>query len=64
MTMMMDLHPQYITDNNGEKMSVILSMKEFENIVEDFEDLSVVAQRKDEESNFTSRYFKGNEELL
>ncbi|MBS9782507.1 MAG: hypothetical protein KGV43_01740 [Arcobacter sp.] len=25
--MMMDLHPQYITDDNGEKMSVILSMK-------------------------------------
>ena len=49
MTMSMDLHPQYITNDNGEKMSVVLSMEEFENMLEDFEDLSIVAQRKDEQ---------------
>ena len=48
MTIPMNLHPQYITDNNGEKMSVILSMEEFENILEDIEDLAIVAERKDE----------------
>jgi hypothetical protein len=48
MTMPMNLHPQYITNDNGEKMSVILSMQEFENILEDFEDLAMVAERKDE----------------
>jgi len=46
--MPMNLHPQYITNDNGEKMSVILSMQEFENILEDFEDLAMVAERKDE----------------
>lgn len=50
MTIPMNLHPQYITNDNGEKMSVVLSMKEFENILEDFEDLAIVAQRKDEKS--------------
>ena len=50
MTMSMNLHPQYITNDNGEKISVVLSMEEFENILEDFEDLVVVAQRKDEMS--------------
>ena len=48
MTMPMNLHPQYITNDNGEKMSVVLSMQEFENILEDFEDLAIVAKRKDE----------------
>ena len=48
MTMTMDLHPQYITNDNGEKMSVVLSMQEFENILEDFEDLAIIAERKDE----------------
>ena len=50
MTMPMNLHPQYITNDNGEKMSVVLSMQEFENILEDFEDLAIVAERKDEKS--------------
>jgi len=48
MTMPMNLHPQYITNDNGEKMSVVLSMQEYENILEDFEDLAIVAERKDE----------------
>ena len=50
MTMSMNLHPQYITDENGEKVSVVLSMEEFENMLEDFEDLAIVAERKDEKS--------------
>ena len=50
MTMPMNLHPQYITNNNGEKMSVVLSIQEFENILEDFEDLAIVAERKNEKS--------------
>ena len=50
MTMSMELHPQYITDENGDKVSVVLSMEEFENMLEDFEDLTAVAERKDEKS--------------
>ena len=49
MTMPMNLNPQYITNDNGEKMSVVLSMQEFENILEEFEDLAIVAERKDKE---------------
>jgi len=58
MTMSMDLHPQYITNNNGEKTSVIISIEEYENMLEDFEDLVIVAQRKDEESISNEDFFK------
>ena len=34
MTMLMNLHPQYITDENGKKLSVIIPIEEFENLVE------------------------------
>ena len=50
MTMPININPNYITNDNGEKMSVILSMEEFENMLEDIEDLAMVAERKDEES--------------
>jgi len=43
-----DLHPQYITNENGEKKSVILSIDDFENLVEDIQDLAAVAERKNE----------------
>ena len=42
MTMPMNINPSYITNDSGEKMSVILSMKEFENILEYIEDLAIV----------------------
>ena len=58
MTMSMDLHPQYITNNNGEKTSVIISIEEYENMLEDFKDLVIVAQRKDEESISSEDFFK------
>jgi len=48
MTMPMNIHPKYITNDDGEKLSVVLSIEEFEEILEDYEDLAIVAQRKDE----------------
>jgi hypothetical protein len=45
-----DLTLKYITDENGRKKEVILPIKEFENLLEDLEDLAVVAERRDEES--------------
>jgi len=33
MTMPMNLHPQYITDENGNKLSVVLPIEEFHNLV-------------------------------
>jgi hypothetical protein len=43
-----DLNPQYITNEAGEKTSVILPINEFQNLHEDIEDLAVVAERWEE----------------
>jgi len=42
------LHPQYITNDAGERISVILSIQEFQELLEDLEDLAVVAERRNE----------------
>lgn len=39
---MIAVHPQYINDSNGEKSMVILTVKEFETIMEELEDLEDV----------------------
>lgn len=44
------LHPKYVTDDKGERTEVILPITEFYELLEDLEDLVVIAQRKDEES--------------
>ena len=36
---MIDLHPHYITDNTGKKISVVLPMKDFKAIMEELEEL-------------------------
>jgi PHD/YefM family antitoxin component YafN of YafNO toxin-antitoxin module len=36
---MIDLNPQYITDNAGKKISVVLPMKDFKAIMEELEEL-------------------------
>jgi hypothetical protein len=38
----MNLHPQYITDINGNKSMVILPSEEFDSILEELEDLEDV----------------------
>ena len=42
------LHPQYVTDADGRRTAVLLSIEAFEAMVEDLEDLAVVAERRDE----------------
>lgn len=42
------LHPQYITNYNGEKTSVVLSIADFNELMEDIADLAIVAERRDE----------------
>ena len=39
---------QYITSESGEKISVILPIKKYEEMIEDLHDLAVIAERKDE----------------
>ena len=36
---MFTVHPQYITDNTGKKISVILPIKEFKTLLEELEEL-------------------------
>lgn len=36
---MLTVHPQYITDNTGKKISVVLPMKDFKAIMEELEEL-------------------------
>ena len=42
------LKPQYITDADGTKKGVILSIEEFDELLEDIEDLAVLAERREE----------------
>ena len=48
MIKLQDLHLEYITDEKGEKRSILLPISEFEALLEDLEDLAVVAERRDE----------------
>ncbi|MDL1912211.1 hypothetical protein FBQ81_16210 [Chloroflexi bacterium CFX6] len=43
-----DLQAQYITDESGKKTAVILPIEEFEELLEDLEDLAVLAERREE----------------
>jgi hypothetical protein len=42
------LDVQYITNQAGEKTAVILPLGEFQELLEDIEDLAAVAERRDE----------------
>lgn len=39
---------QYVTNEAGEKTAVILSIEEFEELLEDIEDLATAAERREE----------------
>jgi len=45
-----DLQAQYITDETGKKTAVILPIEEFEELLEDIEDIAVLLERRDEAS--------------
>jgi hypothetical protein len=42
------LHPEFITDIDGNKKAVILPIAEYEELLEDLQDLAVAAERKNE----------------
>ena len=47
------LNPKYVTDENGERVAVIISLAEYEELtelLEDLDDAAVVEQRRDERS--------------
>lgn len=45
-----ELHPQYVTDSQGQKTAVILPIDEYNELIEDLADLAVVAERRAEPS--------------
>ncbi|AEG01823.1 hypothetical protein [Methylomonas methanica] len=40
--------PQFITDETGQRTGVILTLDDYEELMEDLEDLAAIAERKDE----------------
>jgi len=42
------LHPEFITDAEGHRKSVVLPIAEYEALMEDLADLAVVAERRAE----------------
>jgi len=41
-------HPQYVTDSEGHQTAVILPIEEYNELLDDLEDLAVAAERVDE----------------
>jgi hypothetical protein len=39
---------QYLTDDSGQRTAVVLPISDYEKLLEDLEDLAVVAERRDE----------------
>ncbi len=39
---------QYVTNQAGEKTAVIIPYEEFQELLEDLEDLAIIAERRDE----------------
>ncbi|WP_061219550.1 hypothetical protein [Leptospira weilii] len=57
------IHPQFITDDKGKKLSVVLSIKEFKTLLEDSEELEDIrlydeVKAKNEKSIPLSEYIK------
>ena len=44
------LHPQSVTDENGNRVSVLLPLREYETLLEDIEDLQDALKAHDEPS--------------
>lgn len=50
MSGLLQVHPKYVTDEEGRKTAVLLSIEEFDNLIEDLGDLAIAAERRDEPS--------------
>ena len=42
------LKPQYVTNEAGERTAIILPIEEFQELLEDVEDLAVLAERRED----------------
>ena len=48
MTVLEKIKPQFLTDAKGNKTSVLLSYSDFQELLEDIEDLAVMAEQQSE----------------
>jgi predicted nucleic acid-binding OB-fold protein len=48
MVQISELQAQYVTNEAGEKTAVILPIEEFMELIEDMEDLAILAERRNE----------------
>lgn len=46
--MVQQIKKQYIVTEKGQKTGVLLSLEEYRELLEDLEDLAIIAERKDE----------------
>ena len=44
----MSASTQFLTDSRGEKVAVVLPLQEYDSLMEDLQDLAVLAERRDE----------------
>jgi RNA:NAD 2'-phosphotransferase (TPT1/KptA family) len=49
MSVLRKIEEQYVVDTEGRKRGVILSLRRYQQLLEDLHDLAVVAERRDEE---------------
>ncbi len=52
------LHPEFITDEKGKRKSVVLPITDFQELINDLEDLAVVAERKGEPTTSHADFIK------
>ena len=46
----MAANEQYVVDSEGRKMAVLLSLEDYEKLMQDLHDLAIVAERREEEA--------------
>lgn len=46
----MSLNLQYLTNARGKKTAVVMPIEDYEKLLEDLDDLAVIAERRDEET--------------
>lgn len=48
--MIMAVSEQYLVDSKGRRTAVLLSLEQYEKLIEDLHDLAVVAERREEKA--------------
>jgi hypothetical protein len=52
---MIAIHPHYITDNTGKKISAVLSMKDFKSLLDELEDIKLYDDSKNDKEPAISK---------